>query len=273
MWNPLDNSLSYVDILSGALFIHRDLGDGSQFEEYSLSSKLGAALPIGINSYLVLIQEGIFLFEPPSELRLVSRYPLGGMELRPNDAKIGPDGALWFSLMAIDEAPNEGSLWKFDGRKHTLILEGLTIPNGLDWLDDIFFFVDGPTPEIRRYLFDATGIIKQYPSIPSPATPDGLTLDAVGRLWVAHWGAHQVSQTNLNPTKESILHDVHEKFPTSIAISGGESPRMFVTVACHDCFSKLGPGHLHQHSGGVFVSESKTRGRRPYMPRFNTHAP
>lgn len=268
MWNPFDNSLSYVDILSGNLFIHRNLDDGKQFEQYTLSSRLGAALPIGVDSYVVLIQEGIFHFKPPALLQQIARYPLDSLGLRPNDGKVGPDGSLWFSLMAEDHTPGAGSLWKFNGQNHTLVLDDLTIPNGLDWSGDTFFFVNGPTPEIRRYRFEGNDIIGHIPALPTTQTPDGLTLDTEGHLWVAHWGSAQVSETDPRKGETSSTHPVPGKYPTSIAITAGRNPKKFITAACTECFSPQPHKDSHEHFGGVFVSRSDNAGRQPQTLGF-----
>lgn len=269
MWNLYNDSLSYVDILSGTLFIHRNLHDGGRFEKYRLSSRLGAALPVGVDSYLVLIQEGIFHFKPPAYLRAVAPYPVASKGLRPNDAKIGPDGALWFSLMAENHASKQGSLWKFNGEKHTLVLDGLTIPNGLDWLGDTFFFVDGPLGQIRRFAHRAGQIVSELPPLSATKTPDGLTFDRGGHLWVASWGAGQISEIDVNSEDGlSLSHQLPLEFPTSIAITGGKRSQRFVTAACSACFSPKRKEVPHQHSGAVLVFASETAGRAPYSLNF-----
>lgn len=268
VWNPHDNSLSFVDILEGALFIHRNLQDGLRFEKYVLSERLGAALPVAADSYLVLIKEGIFHFKPPSELRLVARYPLQRSDLRPNDAKIGPDGALWFSLMAEGHGRGQGSLWKYDGKRHTLLLGDLTIPNGLDWSDDCFFFVNGPTSKITGYHLDSSGELGEKFSVSTAETPDGLTLDSQGRIWVANWGSEQVTEIDLARDDWRLEHPLDFRFPTSIAITGGNHPQRFVTVACEMCFSTQDGELGHQHSGAVLVTSSQAAGRKPYTLGF-----
>ena len=75
------------------------------------------------------------------------------------DGKLGPDGKLWVGVMDYAATEGRGSLWRVgrDGSAQQL-LEGLTIPNGLDWWQDEFWFVNGPAEHIHCYQWDESGL-------------------------------------------------------------------------------------------------------------------
>lgn len=125
----------------------------------------------------MLIQEGIFDFQPPSLLQGVAPYPLNSASLLLNEAKVSPDGALRFRLMAENYSLGvavSGS----SPAKHTLCCSMVsTIPNGSDSSGERFFFVKGPTPEIRCYRFDWRGLVGGIPALSATQTPDNATFD------------------------------------------------------------------------------------------------
>ncbi len=60
--------------------------------------------------------------------------------------------------------------------------------------------------------------------------PDGLTCDAAGYLWVAHWGGSRVSRfTPTGKLVEAIALPVSQ--PTSCALGGEDYRTLFVTSA------------------------------------------
>lgn len=267
MWNPWDGSFSFVDILSGTLYLVCGSLLSRDHKAFRLSSRIGAALPAGPGSYIVVIKEGIFHFNAKGQLSLLSKFPETNSSLRPNDAKIGPDGCLWYGLMSEDEAPGAGTLWRFDGRQHSLLLEGLTIPNGMDWREGEFYFVDGPKPEIQIFA-NSTARLKLIDRIKvSGGVPDGLTIDSEGVIWCAVWGGSQVKTFSAASRAWISAADVGAKFVTSLILSGGQQQFGVITTACRLCATGV-EHRAEQHDGAAFLTKSHVKGLAPTSPGF-----
>jgi sugar lactone lactonase YvrE len=118
-----------------------------------------------------------------------------------NDGKCDPAGRFWAGTCAENcDVPGAGSLYCLDRdlscRK---ALGGLTIANGMAWSADgrTLYYIDTPTLEIWAfdYAEDAGSICNRRTAVRVPKEegyPDGMTIDAEGMLWVAHWGGSRV---------------------------------------------------------------------------------
>jgi hypothetical protein len=91
--------------------------------------------------------------------------------------------------MDYDASAGRGSLWRI-GRngQYQMLLDNLTIPNGMDWWHDEFWFVDGPAEQISLYKWSESGLEATSRKIPTNGTPDGLTIDSKGEIWLSLWG-------------------------------------------------------------------------------------
>lgn len=83
------------------------------------------------------------------------------------------------------------------------MIEGVTIPNGLDWnlKDDTMYLADSPLRTIFKYDFDAaTGSISNQrvhfqlndDDYDPDCVPDGSAIDEEDCIWTAIWGGSKV---------------------------------------------------------------------------------
>ena len=120
-----------------------------------------------------------------------------GDEIRMNEGGCDPDGRFLCGTMAYDQRPGAGSLYRLDpDRSVTLVLEGVTISNGLEWSPDgtLAYYVDTPTREISVFDYDSAGGLQDRRpfAVSVEAMPDGLTVDADGGVWVALYDGRAV---------------------------------------------------------------------------------
>jgi sugar lactone lactonase YvrE len=88
--------------------------------------------------------------------------------------------------------------------------------------------------------------------------PDGLTVDAEGAVWVAHWGGGRVSRwTDRGERIESI--PIPTANVTSVAFGGADLSQLFVTTA-KDPYDGDGRTPL---SGALFVVDTDVSGVEP----------
>ena len=110
--------------------------------------------------------------------------------------RVSRRGRFWAGTMARDVTPEQGSLYCLDpdGSVERKV-SNVTISNGLAWdaSKGRMYYVDTPTQCVSAFDYAPdTGTIsnRRVPlHIPDEdGAPDGLTIDADGMLWVAHWG-------------------------------------------------------------------------------------
>lgn len=117
----------------------------------------------------------------------------------PNDAVLGPDGALYFTDPTLDLVAGEKQELSFQGvfrldtaGKVTLLTKELSQPNGLAFSPDgkNFYVDDSQQRNIRAYDFQPDGtltngrIFGEEPGGKGDGVPDGIKVDRKGNLYV-----------------------------------------------------------------------------------------
>lgn len=205
VWDDRSARLYCVDIEARRLY--RLDPAGPQVESFDWPEKISC---IGLTDpgpeLLVAGVSGLWRFHPETGVReLWAAFPDLPTGQRPNDGKVGPDGAFWVGTMEDrnDRGP-AGRLYRFDPDGGVQIMaEGLTTPNGLDWSPDgrQMYRAETRALEILQHDFDpATGTVSEpRPFVrltPEQGKPDGAAVAADGSYWVCGiyagrvWGFH-----------------------------------------------------------------------------------
>ena len=159
-WDSRRNELLVIDIIDGRVYRTRvvDSGALSLVREYWVPGTVGAVAPMGgdDNGWMLATGRGFVHLGPDGSLRPIAQVaPVGS---RMNDGACDPQGRLWAGALAEDFRPGAGSLYRLerDGRVDVM-LDGLTISNGLDWSPDgmVMYLADsgpreGPRLRLRR---------------------------------------------------------------------------------------------------------------------------
>ena len=132
--------------------------------------------------------------------------------MRMNDGVADPQGRFWAGSMAYEATEDAGSLYRMDrdGRV-TRILRDITVPNGPAFTADgtVMYLADSARGLVRRYPVDpVTGDVGEpVPHITfSTGSPDGMTTDAEGGLWIAVWGVGQAHRYHPGGTLDRIVN-------------------------------------------------------------------
>jgi sugar lactone lactonase YvrE len=155
-----------------------------------------------------------------------------------NDGKCDPRGRFWAG--SIREREGElGGLYCLDQNLEvTKKLGGIRCSNGLVWTRDAsrFYYTDTPTQEVWTFDYDAesAAIADQRALVRIPremGSPDGMTIDADDRLWIALWGGGKV--VCYDPRREAFVAEVEvpAKNVTSCAFGGPELTDLYITTA------------------------------------------
>jgi sugar lactone lactonase YvrE len=158
-----------------------------------------------------------------------------------NDAKVDNSGRLWSGGADTKDTDASGSLWVFDTKANARKVDtGFVCSNGPAFSPDgrHAYFTDSYAYEIWRYDIDpATGAVGPRQSFarikPEDGYPDGMTVDAEGFLWNAHWAGWRITRYDPDGRIDRVLR-VPVPMPTSIAFGGPDMKRLFITSASLD---------------------------------------
>jgi sugar lactone lactonase YvrE/DNA-binding IclR family transcriptional regulator len=236
-WSARDEKLYFVDILAPAVCTG-DPADGS-YVTMSVPDLIGFVIPR---------QSGGFVAAMHGEIRGLDLStggitPIASPEAdkpgnRFNDGKCDRLGRLWAGTLAIDTAPGEGRLWRIDPDGKAFEMDsGFHVSNGLGWSPDdkIFYFTDTAKQTIYAYDFDlAAGTISNrrvFVTVPEASgKPDGLTVDAEGFVWSAHWDGWCVTRYDPQGQVDRVFN-LPVPRPTSCVFGGPDMQTLFVTSA------------------------------------------
>jgi sugar lactone lactonase YvrE len=241
-WDARRDELLRVDITAGRVFRDRVADDGSLrlVRAYAIPGTVGAIVPIdGDEGWLLAAGRGFAHLSPEGSVRpFVDVAP---DSVRMNDGACDPQGRFWAGTVAHDHHTGGGALYRLDpdGRT-TTILDGLTISNGIGWSLDgaTMYLVDSGPRVIHAFAFDgergAISAGRLFVTVDeNVGTPDGLTVDAAGDLWVAIYDGGRVRRYS---PRGDLLEElfVPAAQTTSCAFGGPGLTRLYVTTATED---------------------------------------
>lgn len=120
----------------------------------------------------------------------------------------------------------------------TVKLDSVTISNGIVWTADkrFMYYNDTPTGKVARYKYDASTGNIEFDGIAvtlaeGTGSPDGMTIDRNGNLWVAQWGGYGVYC--YNPQTGELLKKIELPAPNvaSCAFGGENLDILYITTA------------------------------------------
>jgi sugar lactone lactonase YvrE len=238
-WHEERQELLWVDIL-GRRFHRAALradGGPDQVRTVALDRHVGAVAPVAGGGYVLAAGQGFVFVDDGSSVHELAQPEAGRVDVRMNDGACDPQGRFWAGTMAYDESPGAGTLYRLelDGRCST-VLTGLTISNGLGWSPDgaTMYLSDSGAGAIEAFDFEgATGAIsgrRTLVRIDEPdVSPDGLTVDENGDIWVGLYGGWAVNRYGPDGTLRATV-GVPAAQATSCAFGGPDRRTLFVTT-------------------------------------------
>jgi len=237
VWDPIEACLYFVDITAG--LVHRYDPGTRTSRTFSVGTMVGAVALGSAGDLVLAVHDGFVRLDPRTGRTMrIADVEADRPEQRMNDGKCDPGGRFWAGTMAIDERRHAGALYRLDadGRVHVM-LEHVSISNGLDWSDDgrSMYYVDTPTGSIDVFDFDvADGSIANRRSLlrieAAAGWPDGLTVDADGYLWVALWSGGAVHRYAPDGALDRTV-PLPVSHPTSCAFGGRDLGDLYITSA------------------------------------------
>jgi sugar lactone lactonase YvrE len=182
--------------------------------------------------------------------------------VRMNDGGCDPNGRFYCGSMAYDKTTGAGALYRLDPDGSTaVVLEGVTISNGLEWSPDgvLAYYTDTATQQVAVFDFDeASGLTgrRTFVSIPEEdGAPDGLTVDAQGGVWIALNQGGEVRRYTPAGVLDAKV-EVPVRGVTACAFGGPALDELFITTSREG----LAPGD-EPRAGSLFRAAVGVRGR------------
>jgi xylono-1,5-lactonase len=264
VWDEQTGTLYWVDIERGML--HRCRADGADEVAVPIGQRLGCiALRHDRPGFIAGLERSIVLIT----LDPLHIEPLAHLEAQPernrcNDGKCDPAGRFWVGTYDTSGQAGDGWLFRFDGRAAPQRAAGpFVCVNGPAIAPDgeTLYCVDSYGRMVYRYRLDAAGELSGQEVFRSFREegwgyPDGLTCDAEGGVWIAHWGAGRVSR--FDPRGELLeVVPLPVRQPSSCAFGGPDMRRLFVTSAA---LGLAGAANANGLAGAVFAVDVGVRG-------------
>lgn len=177
-----------------------------------------------------------------------------------NDGKCDPAGRLWAGSICLKKRP-EAALYCLHADLRVEHKFGpVTNSNGIIWSHDgaTMFYIDTPSKKLRAFDFDvATSAISGervlWDTADDPSSPDGMTIDSEGRLWIAF--CHGGKVVCFDPASRSVVEQID--FPcietTACAFGGPDLGDLYVTTG-------IKPGLEEPLAGRLFVCRPGAHG-------------
>lgn len=237
-WNPNTNSICWIDILAPCIHSWNESSDTHRI--WQTPSMIGCAALDGNGDFIVALVDGFWKCNSQTRaLSLLVQLEAEKTRNRFNDGKCDPSGRFWAGSLSLNEKDPTGSVYFMDAQQDIKkVIDDVTISNGLCWSLDkrFFYYIDTPTLAVARYDYeDSSGNISNKTiiiNIPEEdGFPDGMTMDADGMLWIAHWGGWQITRWDPHNGNKIATIRMPASQITSLCFGGKNYEDIYVTSA------------------------------------------
>lgn len=233
VWSERWGGLRWVDMLAGDVL---SLAADGAINRRHIGSIVAAVRPRQRGGAIFGIERGFALEDADGTLS----YPgelWTDAGVRMNEGGCDPDGRFYCGSMAYDKRPGGGALYRLDadGSVH-VVLEEVTISNGLDWSPDgsRTYYNDTATSQISVFDYDSeNGLSRRrvfVDLVPEGLRPDGLTVDAEGGVWVALSNGSAVRRYTAKGALDAVI-EVPARKVTACAFGGARLDQLFITTS------------------------------------------
>ncbi len=233
IWNDTENVLYWTDIPAGSLWRYDPHG-GNIRQEWEGDLVIGGFAFTPGNDIILCTHKGVYKLERPAgRLQLLFQIPMAKDE-RFNDITTDPRGRILAGTLT--ERRTDGILYRLErDREPAVLLRDLHTSNGMTFSLDLkyFYHTDSHVRTITRYEYDLDSGDISHPSVfyrgaDEDGSPDGITMDSEGYIWVGCYragkvlrldGCGRIVQTTPVPAPQS----------SSVMFGGDDLGTLFIT--------------------------------------------
>lgn len=245
-WHPEEASVYWTDI--NRRLLHRYTLSNAATDTWQFDEPVTAVTLTQDPERLLIVLGGrIILWNTRSPHRTATLFQLPSWPaVRCNDARVGPDGALWFGTMQNNvrsdgsTAPiteNLGELLCLDANGRTQAWHtSIGIANTVAWSPngDRLYFGDTLRNLIYSCEFDVrSGPVSEaviFTKDFSRGLPDGSAMDSEGYLWNCRYGGSSIVRFAPDGSVAEVI-EAPVKNPTTCAFGGEDLKTLYITSA------------------------------------------
>ena len=244
-------ALYFVD-LDGHCVHRYDPADDTN-HAWDVGQRVGTVVPRASGGLVIAGDRGFQFLDPETGVLTPIANPARGQpDIRFNDGKCSPDGRFFAGTLSLTRTTGTARLYRLDPDLTVHDAFGqVTTSNGIAWSADgtTVYYIDTPRREVLAFDYD-NGHLRNLRSVIATghidASPDGMTIDADGHLWIAF--CHGGCVSCFDPANGNELHRI--ALPcletTACAFGGPDLSDLFVTTGIH-------PTAKEEHAGRLFV--------------------
>ena len=242
-------ALYFVDIEGHR--VHRyDPADGSE-KSWDVGQRVGTVVPRESGGLVIAGDHGLlFLDEETGHLTAIADPEADNPDNRFNDGKCSPDGRFFAGTISLVKKTGDARLYRLDPDLTLHEAFGpVTNSNGIVWSADgkTVYYIDTPRKEVLAFDYE-DGHLRNLRSVVSTAhfdaSPDGMTLDAEGNLWIAF--CHGGCVVSFDPATGEELRRI--ELPcletTACTFGGPDLADLYVTTGVHKTIVEAQAGRL-----------------------------
>ena len=242
-------ALYFVDIEGHR--VHRyDPADGSE-KSWDVGQRVGTVVPRESGGLVIAGDHGLlFLDEETGHLTAIADPEADKPDNRFNDGKCSPDGRFFAGTISLVKKTGDARLYRLDPDLTLHEAFGpVTNSNGIGWSADgkTVYYIDTPRREVLAFDYE-DGHLRNLRSVVSTghldASPDGMTLDAEGNLWIAF--CHGGCVVSFDPVTGEELRRIElpSLETTACAFGGPDLADLYVTTGVHKTIVEEQAGRL-----------------------------
>jgi sugar lactone lactonase YvrE len=267
LWDDRTGIVRWVDISRGRLFSGSLSGAGQPrgsghagariqgIEALDLGQTTGAVALARDGGLLVAAARGLATVSLEGAVSLGPDLLGERTDVRFNDGSVDPQGRFVVGTLSLAAETDEETLLRVspDGTVE-ILREGVGLSNGIAYSPDggTIYHVDTFAGTVAAHSYGRGAFDRQEPWTPQltdfPASPDGLTVDSTGALWVAQWGGSSVRR--YAPTGELLdTVGVDAAQVSCPAFIGPALDILGITTA------QEGLTHITDQAGAIFLAD------------------
>ena len=238
-WHVAERALYWIDFYGPTL--HRwDPASGARRDWTVPGSKhVGSDAPLSDGRILLALDDGLYAFDTKAgTTQRVADPNQGRPGIGYNDCKVDRAGNFWIGTYDAAERAPRGVLYRIAPDLSVRVADsGYMVCNGPAFSLDgrTLYFSD--TAGRRLFAYDlerATGLLgvaRLFAEIePDGGIPDGITVDAEGHVWCAHYGGSRVTRFTPDGVVARTI-ELPVPFVTSCCFGGPDLATLYITTA------------------------------------------
>ncbi|GAA5484030.1 SMP-30/gluconolactonase/LRE family protein [Haloferula sargassicola] len=236
LWHQ--DALYYVDIEGHQ--VHRFTPSTGEEKSWNVGERVGTVVVRDSGGLVIAGDSGFHFLDPESgELTDIADPEPDKPDNRFNDGKCSPDGRFFAGTISLVKKTGDARLYRLD---HDLsvheVFGPVTNSNGIVWSADgrTCYYIDTPRREVLAFdyadghLSNLRGVID---TSAIDASPDGMTIDADGNLWIAFCHGACVACYSPDTGEQLRRVDLPCLETTACAFGGPDLSDLYITTGVH----------------------------------------